>query len=64
LVNNNNNKHNNFKGHPCELSVKEKDLPDYDFICEICEENFEKGSISYSCKKCDYDICHLCRFKK
>ena len=48
------------KNHKCELSLK--DALDYDYECDICENTFEEGSLAFSCKKCQYDICHLCRF--
>ena len=38
-----------------------KHIGDSHFRCDICKESVEGDSVCYSCRKCDFDYCDLCR---
>ena len=48
---------NSLHRHDLKPSIREK------WQCDICKKHFEK-KISFLCKKCDFDVCYNCYFKK
>jgi len=46
--------------HPLRASCTDMD----GYSCSMCEHTFSRGTLLYSCRPCDFDVCEACSSKK